>query len=649
MKKKWLESMGLADIEYVDEASPDKNYRKFKWYMQIASAAVACMLVLVCAHVLFVPKSVEVPSVSKYSDSEYYELIEKLNVINYKAPKYKNNFELLLNTVSGFFSLGAKGEDMSNAPAMGDNKFENSDGTSEPGEANGTYNEVTDNQVEGVIELDRIKRSDEYIFYFDSDKLCAYNIAGEETELIGSYSVNGGYLIKSKVGFYLSNDCNTVTLVIPRYRTEYAPKVDSAQKYSDSSPCVEILSLDVSNPRDIKESGRFVITGNYITSRSIDGEILLLSEFCIEKSKLDFANIATFVPRVMKNGEWNYMSVSDIVIPENLSELRYTVLMRLNQRTLEPDASCAFLSYSSDAYITKSNVYLTHGYLHNSEQGEKKYSETLTDITSVNYTGDRVSVGGTVTVRGYVKDQYSFDEYDGILRVVTTTNRRVNYNDSYGVSFATMTSLLKSAVGVSNASLYCISTDTFEVVASVIDFAPDYEEVRSVRFDKEIGYVCTSVEVSDPVFFFDLSDVNNITYKDTGTIEGYSSSLVNIGNGYLLGIGRESWSSFKVEVYEDYSEGVRSVCEYVIKNADYSEDYKSYYVDRERGFIGIGVTDYNEKEGESRYILLAFNGYDIYPIINVALKGDNLTKRGVLIDEYMYMFASDEFKVVKIS
>ncbi|NCA92610.1 hypothetical protein EOM82_05085 [bacterium] len=179
----------------------------------------------------------------------------------------------------------------------------------------------------------------------------------------------------------------------------------------------------------------------------------------------------------------------------------------------------------------------------------------------------------------------------------------------------------------------------------MLDFAPPGEEIRSVRFDKDVAYVCTSTDISafqitDPVFFFDLSDLNNITYKDTGTIEGFSSSLINLGNGYLLGIGRGDQWTLKIEVYEETEDGVRSVCSYDIYAAEYSTEYKSYYVDRTNQLIGLGVSN--------RYILLLFDGYELVELVNVSLAGDNSIKRGVYIDGYMYMFGSYEYKVEKV-
>ena len=156
--------------------------------------------------------------------------------------------------------------------------------------------------------------------------------------------------------------------------------------------------------------------------------------------------------------------------------------------------------------------------------------------------------------------------------------------------------------------------------------------------------------MSDPVFFFDLSDISNITYKDTGTIEGFSTSLIQFGDGYLLGIGREDWSTFKAEIYTETDDGVEGFCAYTLSGATYSPVYKSYYVDRENRLIGLGITDQSGKNyEESRYILLRFDGYNLIELLNVPLEGENECKRGVCIDDYVYLFGKNDFKVFSLS
>jgi len=511
------------------------------------------------------------------------------------------------------------------------------DGTSD-------YQEITDNQVEGIIEADLIKRSDTHIFYLDDNTLRIFSIDKESTTEIGNYVLNeGADYYSDQWEFYLSNDCKTATVITHNYTK---PGVNYGSY-------VNLISLDVSDPANIAEKEKFSITGDYMSSRKIDGSILLMTEFVINKKKLDYDDEKTFLPQI-NEGDGSYSIPADAVVsPDNLSNNRYTVVMKLDENTLDLKGTAAYLSYSEDVYVSENHVFLTNVFADKTENKDGSVTRnSMTDISCLTYGGDNFEIKGNVTVRGYVKDQWSMDEYEDVLRVFTTTNATTVREKTYGNN-SVSADILQTATGESNASLYCIDLSSFEIVASVIDFAPPREEIQSVRFDKETAYVCTSIELSDPVFFFDLSDLNNITYKDTGTIEGFSTSLINLGNGYLLGIGRgNSWSGFKVEVYEETKDDVHSVCSYELKYAEYSTDYKSYYVDRQNQLIGIGVinNEYrNKSEGASRYILLHFDGYNLVELINTSLNGRPDNMRGVYIDGYMYMFGECDYKVEKVS
>ncbi|MBE6665748.1 MAG: hypothetical protein E7603_05975 [Ruminococcaceae bacterium] len=629
-KKNWYRGLSLADDQYIAEAHPSRIIKPQRNKIFISFvAACACLAMIVSSLWLFIPFNTTLPDVSRYADSEYYGLIQKLNVLTFEQPKYKNNAATLWAAIKN----------------AGMNKATDNAPESTTGEANGTgnYKEITDNQVEGIIEADRIKRSDTHIYYLDDDVLRIYSIDKENTAEIGSYTLYDGaknyYL--NQWEFYLSSDCKTVTVVTQYYK----------KNRNNSNRYVNLISLDVSDPSNIVKKDEFNITGDYMSSRMVNGSILLLTEFVIEKNELDFKDESTYLPQINEGNGSHSIPASGIVSPDNLNTPRYTVVMKLDANTLDLKGTAAYLSYSEDVYVSENHVFLTHVFADKKENKDGTITRnSMTEISCLTYGGDSFESKGSVTVRGYVKDQWSMDEYEGILRVFTTTNAttiREQYHENGTVS----SNNLQTATGQSNASLYCIDLSTFEIMASVIDFAPPREEIQSVRFDKETAYVCTSIERSDPVFFFDLSDLNNITYKDTGTIEGFSTSLINLGNGYLLGIGSGgSWSSFKVEVYEETENGVRSVCSYELENTKYSTEYKSYYVDRQNQFVGVGVVEqiYYTSDKYSKYILLHFDGYELVELVNVPLNGDPANMRGVYIDGYMYMFGSGEFKVEKI-
>jgi uncharacterized secreted protein with C-terminal beta-propeller domain len=176
-------------------------------------------------------------------------------------------------------------------------------------------------------------------------------------------------------------------------------------------------------------------------------------------------------------------------------------------------------------------------------------------------------------------------------------------------------------------------------------FAPAGEQAESVRFDDNYAYVCTAevITLTDPVYFFDLSDLEHITYKDTGTIDGYSSSLVDFGEGYLVGIGYGKQGFLKIEVYEECETGVESVAVYE-KEWDFSQDYKSYLIDREKNLVGLATYSF---DGKLTYVLLHFDGYGWNELVKVPVSWDLSHIRGVLIDGWLYVFDED-FKVVKV-
>lgn len=629
-KKNWYRGLSLADDKYIAEAHPDNVIKPKRNRVFISLvAACACFALIICNLWLFIPFNTNPPDVSQYADSEYYGLIQKLNALTFEKPKYKNNAAKLWAGLENF-SFGITKDAVGGAP-------ENEMAADGETIGTGSYQEITDNQVQGIIEADRIKRSDTHIYYLDNDVLRIYSIDKEDTAEVGSYTLYGGsknyYLDQWE--FYLSSDCKTVTVV-----TQYYTKTDS-----NSNRYVNLISLDVSDPANIVKKDEFNITGDYMSSRMANGNILLLTEFVINKRELNFDDETTFLPQIDEGNGSHSIPANGIVSPDNLSNTRYTVVMKLDENSLDLKGTAAYLSYSEDVYVSEHHVFLTHVFAEKTENEDGTHTRnSMTEISCLTYGGDSFERKGNVTVRGYVKDQWSMDEYEGILRVFTTTNATTIKEQSYG-NGTVSAEILQTATGQSNASLYCIDLSTFEVVASVIDFAPPREEIQSVRFDKETAYVCTSIELSDPVFFFDLSDLNNITYKDTGTIEGFSTSLINLGNGYLLGIGRgDSWSSFKVEVYEETEHGVRSVCSYEIEDAQYSTEYKSYYVDRQNQFVGVGVI----AEGVTRYILLHFDEYELVELVNIPLDGDPAFMRGVYIDGYMYMFGTNDFEVEKL-
>ncbi|MBR2024490.1 MAG: beta-propeller domain-containing protein [Clostridia bacterium] len=666
-----LDKMNLLDDKYINEANPEnkKKKKKINWLRFGTLAACICLMVTALNLFLFLPFKTTVPDVSQYEDSEYFPIIEKINALSAVKPKYKNNFDKILSSLSavgGAFDnkvdadMGISGVDK-NESVDGVTPPSDSftDGDVEDSEENGKYEEITDNQVEGVTEGDIIKRSDKYIFYLSPSygRLKVYSIKKEDSKLVGELYFNDLDLrvnkktesgdvsnpnMKEETSYglwsyssemYLSTDCKTVT-VLGMFNGK-----------------TSVICLDVSNVETkITLKNYVLIEGTYKTSRMVDGKLLVITSKYFYKN-VDFSKEETFVPSVTYNNgnETALVPMDKIACADKLTENHYTVVSLLDENTLDFKGCASFFSFTNDIYVTNNGIYASNTLNEDIKNFTSSKSKKITEIACISYGDDGFEIKGAIKVDGYIKDRYSFDEYNGILRVVTTTSTFTEKT----YSFEGNESFVLTASDGTSASLYCIDLASWKVVASVENFAPKDETVRSVRFDKNYAYVCTAVQLTDPVFFFDLSDINNITYKETGNIEGFSTSLINLGNGFLLGIGRgDTWDTVKVEVYRESENKVVSVCSYEIEHASYSESYKSYYVNRNTGMFGFGYYDYMANGHpiyKNRYVLLQFTNGELIEVVNTTVNSDNRTSmRSVYIDGYLYILGDNDFKVIQI-
>lgn len=627
-----------------------KVQRKKRNTVRAGIGSVLCLAIILLGVNLFTPYDTTPPSMEQYAASDYYSVIEKMNILTYKAPRYRNAFEeyflasfkQISSSAEGALTGGATNEDigLDYIPEM--DAMEPGASSSESAYPTGDKNfeDVTDNQVAGVMEGDRFKRSDDYIFYLKNWGLSAYSIDGENSKEVGFYEIpnsDGFKLIayENEWEIFLTEDHNHVILVSSGYNS------------ATNQTCVVLVNIDVSDPTQMKEVQRTYITGSYLSARMIDNDLLVMAHYNARWHDINFDDATTFVPQYGSLDNMKCIEADNIVMPEELSTTNYTVVCKIDATTLEAKSTGAFLSYADEVYVSTDNIYATRTFTDKYvDEHDITHSETMTEISAMNYSDDTLTSGGSIKVIGYVKDQYSLDEYEGILRVVTTTDSSTYRQriEGHGDTYAQWMENYSSST---SASLYCVDLETWKVVASVEKFAPAGETVRSVRFDKDNAYVCTAVQLTDPVFFFDLSDLNNITYKDTGTITGYSDSLINFGD-YLLGIGYgDSIATLKIELYQETETGVESVCSYEVYDCSFSTEYKSYLIDRKNMRVGLGYHDYTSETLSDCYTLLQFDGYNLIELVKEPVTGENAYKRATIIDGYIYMFG-ENFIVKKL-
>ena len=124
-------------------------------------------------------------------------------------------------------------------------------------------------------------------------------------------------------------------------------------------------------------------------------------------------------------------------------------------------------------------------------------------------------------VPGTLLNQFSMSEFNGVLRVATTTQR---------TDFGTQTASGVHVLRRNGRSLDQIG---------VIDGLGSTEQIYAVRFVGDLGYVVT-FRRTGPLFVLDLRDPTRPTLLGQLAIPGYSAYLQPIGPGRLLGIGQDA-------------------------------------------------------------------------------------------------------------
>lgn len=600
-----------------------------------------------------------VPSINAYKGDSYFPIIQKINE-HYQSDKHS-----IFDTIKDSFPIKSEGTGLPTAPAPGDSSQDNSS-------AGNRHEETTLNQVDGVAEGDLLKRSKTHAFYIQSDyadsletclRLKVYELAGVDTEKVSEYRIrakdetNFGAWYSSSIynaEMFLSDDACRLT-VITSCRSKY------------NVGFTTVISLDVSDVNNIVEVNRVYVSGRYLSSRIVDGKLLVITNFYVGRRgnyygtvDVDYSKKETYIPQCGSTLNGGFIPMDNIRVPVNCGSINYTVLALLDEESLEVKDRYAVFSYTDEVYVSRDylvvmrnvNYYYDGQFEYGKEvsvRNDSNYKRLINarvcEMVAIKYS-DSFEMTGEIGIEGNIKDRYSVDEKDGILRVFTTVNSAQIYNKNDNMIYGPDPNPI-------NVSLYCVDLTTMKVAASKECFAPSGDEVKSARFDGDTAYVCTARSNIDPVFRFDLSDLNNITYIDSGEIDGFSTNLIKF-NDLLLGIGQgtASWS-VKIELYQESGDleaenGIISVAKYE-RQGQCSQEYKAHFIDAEHNLIGLQIWDY-ESVSHDKYLLLHYDveTNTLQQIYLNQFDSDYDYTRAFYKDNGVYVFGTKDFKFIAV-
>jgi hypothetical protein len=144
---------------------------------------------------------------------------------------------------------------------------------------------------------------------------------------------------------------------------------------------------------------------------------------------------------------------------------------------------------------------------------------TSTDVHAFALDGTATTYVASGTVEGSVRDRWSMDEHDGVLRVAVAHGKEWSPTDNGVIT-------LREDGG-----------DLVEV-GSVSGLGPG-EEIKSVRWFDDLAIVVTFRQ-TDPLYTVDLSDPTRPRTLGELKIPGFSEYLHPVGGDRLVGVGQDA-------------------------------------------------------------------------------------------------------------
>jgi len=226
------------------------------------------------------------------------------------------------------------------------------------------------------------------------------------------------------------------------------------------------------------------------------------------------------------------MGCTDILHSKEISEPGFTTIAHIDMgedRLKVSGDATGIVAGSTTIYASTNNLYVA----------QSSYSwwdgfseiERVTRLHRFGLEKDETQYAGSGQVDGYLHNQFSMSEHEGLLRVATTF-------DDWG--WGTTTDDRRSG---NNIFVLDAENPQMPVIGELTGLAPG-ERIYATRFQADRAFMVTFVQV-DPLFTIDLAQPTAPKAVGELKIPGYSAYLHPIGDDHVLGVGMNGdWDGF---------------------------------------------------------------------------------------------------------
>ena len=450
----------------------------------------------------------------------------------------------------------------------------------------------TNVQVAGIDEGDIVKTDGEYLYVAKGRTVAVVAAQGADSRQVARIEIAG--LVSGDeiaVGPVMDMMIEGKTLVV-LFHGFSGDVPDWSASWGDylslNASSLKAAFYDISDPGRPQYLSQVSQSGSYVDSRLSDGILYLVSRYSVSPENADPLDPVTYVPSVDPGDGGAVVDPGDISILPWADSPMYSMVTAIDVADRTVMSEQAVLGRSDTLYMSAANLYLAsadwpyYPYSGNEAKvtipGYEGYEGVMTNIVRIGLNAGHLSVGAEAVLPGTLINQFALDEQDGYLRAVTTARTSEDWAEVPGL---------------------WVLDSSLSLVGSLPELVTN-EQVQSVRFDGNVGYVVTFERV-DPLFAIDLTDPADPKVMSALKIPGFSSYLHPYGQGLLLGIGTDADTSgrstgLKLSMY-DVSDpfDVQEVASIHIDadSTDVTNDHKAAFVDLEHGLIGLPTMTYS--------------------------------------------------------
>ena len=466
-----------------------------------------------------------------------------------------------------------------------------------------TKTSKTNVQVEGVDEGDTVKVDQNRIYQIFGNRLVVTSISGEMTTLLSEHleDEQDRYTYFSEL--YITEDY----LVVLGYSYQYyALDVEGDIRTDDmigywyfGSPSTSVWVYDLNTLAKVKT---YTVPGYLNTTRLIGEELYLISTSYIYmyNEEIDPRPIYEIDGQkvIPTYDEIYYHSDMQAQVFNNITTIKLSGNLDLTY-----DIFLGNFSWGT-IYVSHQSIYFaSYEYFYDEETG---YQETG-KLIAFDFVDEGVIFGGFATYKGYVINQFSIDEYDGYVRLVTT--------EGWGDTVKNRLYVFEKKV---------LEEERMLTQVGYLDegIGKPRERVYSVRFFEDEATIVTFEQI-DPFYMIDLSDPTKPSISAALEVPGFSTYQHRWNENTVLGIGYETIESrtigIKLSLYDvtnpETLDEIGSPL--VLLNAENSWQYgealynhKAILFDMDNSYFGFSV--YKSYWNEYKYYNL--NEYMIFSV-----------------------------------